>query len=129
VHLGTRGGTPVTGWVRQAAGRNARTLWEELLPTLPLFFVVPRDSVRFHGAVDGSETAFALPAPAPGGDPADPGDYILWPLAREGDWMQVRAVTPSDFCADPPAPVEDTLWVRWRTAAGRPRVWYFTRGC
>ena len=87
---------------------------------------MPADSARFHEAPEGPAAPFPLPPPGSGGPP---GDYILWPLERAGDWMRVRAVTPSDYCADPPAPREDTLWIRWRGASGRPRVWFFTRGC
>jgi hypothetical protein len=116
----------VTGWVTTVPGRTARTLWEELLPNLPLFFVVPPDSVRFHSAPNGAAAAFPVPPPTPDGQI---GDYILWPVEQQGDWMRVRAVTPSDYCADPPAPREDTLWIRWREPSGNPRVWFFTRGC
>jgi hypothetical protein len=119
VYLGTRGGAPVSGWVAAQSGRT-RTRWEELLPTLPLFFVVPRDSIRFHAAQDGPAVPFAMAAPD---------DYILWPVETSGDWMRVRAVTPSDYCFDPPSPREDTLWIRWRAESGNPRVWFFTRGC
>jgi hypothetical protein len=129
VYLGTRAGEPVTGWATTVPGYTARTLWEELLPSLPLFFVVPPDSVRFHEAPDGPLGAFTLPPPPPGQDPAYPGDYVFWPLEQRGDWIRVRAVTPSDYCADPPAPLEDTLWIRWREPSGNPRVWFFTRGC
>jgi hypothetical protein len=127
VHLGTRDGEPVSGWVAMQPGRT-RTLWEELLPTMPLFFVVPPDSIRFHASQDGPAVPFTL-APRTSGDPGDPGDYILWPIETTGDWMRVRAVTPSDYCFDPPAPREDTLWIRWREGSGNPRVWFFTRGC
>jgi hypothetical protein len=134
VHLGTRAAEPVTGWVAIRPGL-ARTLWEDLLPTLPLFFVVPSDSIAFHASREGPVVPFPIPPPS-SGDPGDPGDYILWPLERSGDWMRVRAVTPSDYCAEPPSPREDTLWIRWAAPASypstggwRPRVWYFTRGC
>ena len=43
--------------------------------------------------------------------------------------MEVEVVTPSDYCFDPPTPTRDTAWIRHLDEAGRPRVWYHTRGC
>jgi hypothetical protein len=83
--------------------------------------------MRFFEAPDGPAASFAL----------NPDDYILWPLELRGDWLRVRAATPSDYCAAPPPPGvpaapasrQDTLWIRWRAETGRPRVWFYTRGC
>jgi hypothetical protein len=51
VYVGTdSSGDPVSAWAAARAGRSVVTLWEELLPTLPVFFVVPPDSIRFHAA-------------------------------------------------------------------------------
>jgi hypothetical protein len=119
VYLGDdSAGAALSGWARAQPGLAAVTLWEELLPGQPLFFVVAQDSMRFHGAPEGPEEPF----------PVRPEEYILWPLETRGDWMRVRAVTPSDYCAEPAAPRQDTLWIRWRDARG-PRVWFYTRGC
>ncbi|MSR36187.1 MAG: hypothetical protein EXR95_06015 [Gemmatimonadetes bacterium] len=95
------------------------TLWDELLPGQPLFFALPPDSFRFHVAPDGADERFAI----------EREQYILWPLEQSGDWMRVRAVSPSDYCAAPGAARQDTLWIRWRAETGRPRVWFYTRGC
>jgi hypothetical protein len=39
-------------------------------------------------------------------------------------------VTPSDACGEEPGAVRDTVaWVRTVDDRGRPRVWYYTRGC
>ena len=95
------------------------TLWEDVLPGLPLFFALPPDSFRFHAAPDGPEESF----------PVEYDEYILWPLEVQGDWMRVRAVTPSDYCAEPTSPRQDTLWIRWRGEPNGPRVWFYTRGC
>lgn len=119
VHLGQAAdGAPVSGWTRVRAGVLALTLWEDLLPGMPLFFTHP-DSARFHEARDGAEARFDVSE-----------GYILWPLSVDGDWMRVRAVSPSNYCFEPPRPPrEDTLWIRWRGDDARPRVWFFTRGC
>ena len=130
VYLGTSaGGTVVDGWARRRPSYVSVTLWDEMLPGLPLFFALPPDSIRFYAAPDSAQVGF----------PVNPDDYILWPLEPRGDWMRVRVATPSDYCAAPPppgtpgaavaAPRQDTLWIRWRGESGRPRVWFFTRGC
>ena len=112
-------GAAVSGWSRVRPGIVGRTLWEELLPGQPLFFALPPDSFAFHASPGGPEERF----------PVEVERYILWPLEVRGDWMRVRAVTPSDYCFEPRAPTQDTLWIRWRGEAGRPRVWFHTRGC
>jgi hypothetical protein len=115
-------GSVVSGWIAGKEGVGI-TLWEERFADTPLFFALPSDStLRFHASPDGPVESFPLPA-------GEPGDYVLWPLETRGDWMRVRAVTPSDYCFEPRAPRVDTLWIRWREAGGEPRVWYFTRGC
>lgn len=124
VYLGTApGGAVVSGWARARPALVGVTLWDELIPGQPIFFALPPDSIRFHAAPDSAEVSFAV----------KPDDYILWPIDVRGDWMRVRAVTPSDYCAAPvpggPPARLDTLWIRWRTESGRPRVWFYTRGC
>lgn len=111
-----------SGWARARPTVVGVTLWNELIPGQPLFFALPPDSIRFYDAPEGVETRFAVQAD----------DYILWPLDVRGDWMRVRAASPSDYCALPgarPPAAQDTLWIRWRGATGRPRVWFFTKGC
>lgn len=75
---------------------------------------------EFFDAPAGRRVAFPLPAD---------GDYILHPLEIRDSWMRVRAVTPSDMCADPEAPKHAELWIRFVDAFDRPLVWYHTRGC
>ncbi len=111
-------GAGVSGWSRARERVSALTLWEDLLPGLPLFFAVPPDSMGFHAVADGPEVQFPI------GD-----GYIMRSLTVDGDWMRVRVVSPSDYCATPAALREDTLWIRWRGASGNPRVWFHTRGC
>ncbi|MFW6192305.1 MAG: hypothetical protein ACOC83_02370 [Gemmatimonadota bacterium] len=55
--------------------------------------------------------------------------------------MEVRVVSPSDYCAGPEPEAEsdrdgasdsslaERAWIRYLTEDGRPRVWTFTRGC
>lgn len=114
------GDRPVRAWVPVDEGSVEQILWSEHLPAQDLFF---RSGVTpaFFDAPDGRAAAFALPA---GSD-----DYVLHPLEARDGWLRVRAVTPSDMCADPEGPSSAELWIRYLDRAGRPRVWYHTRGC
>ena len=119
VYLGNApGGAVVSGWTRARPGALGLTLWDELLPRQALFFALPPDSIRFHASPEGPDAPF----------PIEDG-YIMWPLEVRDDWMRVRAVAPSDYCFDPPSPLQDTLWIRYRGQNGRPRVWFYTVGC
>jgi hypothetical protein len=125
VHYGLASdGRPLEGWVRDDPARVSRFLWSERLPESPLFFL-HSDSIRFFAAPAGESVAVALEL-----GPGDPRfDYILYPLVTRGPWMQVVVATPSTYCFDPPTPQHDTVWIRYLNDAGRPRVWYYTRGC
>lgn len=112
-------GTPRTGWAAVEAGAIHVVPWRALLPTYPLFFLPA--STGLHDAPGG--------APLDGGLPGEDVDYILHVEARDGDWLQVRLVTPTDYCQDPVEPEVRRGWVRYLDVAGRPTVWYYTRGC
>jgi hypothetical protein len=112
-------GTSRTGWAPVEAGAVHLVQWRELLPTYPLFLLPT--STGLHAAPDGALLDGGLP------DAED--DYILHVEAREGDWLQVRLVTPADYCADPVSPAVRRGWVRYLDPVGRPTVWYYTRGC
>lgn len=100
--------------------------WEERLTSeliSPLFF---RDEVphalRAQPRAD-SERLRSVPA--------SPAEYHLEPLEIRGDWMRVRVVQPSDYCADPADATarRSEGWVRWRDDDIGPWLWYYTRGC
>ena len=118
--------TPRTGWVRLVADDVAYQAWSDILPENVLFFLSDAD-IRFRDAPDGRTVALPLHAEGSGADRRL--DYILHPLEARGDWLRVRAVTPSDYCFDPPSPRDTTVWIRYLDERGRPRVWYHTRGC
>lgn len=117
-------GAALDGWTPNDGAEVAVVLWSERLAELPLFFLSP-DSIRFFESPDGPPVE---PTLAPGSEP-ERFDYILHPLETRGAWMRVELVTPKDYCFDPPAPRRDTLWIRYLTEGGEPRVWYYTRGC
>jgi hypothetical protein len=112
---------PQLGWVALDTATVRLLLWSDFLPTQDLFLA---DSVpwAFADQPEGS------PIPIP--PPRDPRDYILHPLMTRGPWLQVRVVIPSYTCQEP-QPVADTAlaWLQYLDSAGRPRVWFYTRGC
>jgi hypothetical protein len=122
----SNGGLEQRGWAPLVPGRTAYRLWSELLAEMPLFF---RDgeAADFHDAPEGRRLDFTVPLPQ------HPGDfrYIMYPLATHGRWMQVRVVVPSDYCEYPPPEITETVaWIPFLAEQdGRPRVWFFTRGC
>lgn len=122
-------GQPRTGWTDAAADGLELRSWEEWLAGGggPLHFLDPADIAFFQSA---------------GGAPLDlvlePGmgsrgyDYVMYPVRSEGPWMEARVVSPSDYCGGPSQPdpdVDRTAWIRFLDNAGRPAVWYPTRGC
>jgi len=121
-------GAPRHGWVRTQDGGGRVQLWEEILPERPLFFLGPADRIRFHDRPGGDPVEIDL-APGPVATPPT-FDYRLEPLDVEGSWMKVRIVTPDDACVTEPVVArEHEAWIRYLDDRGRPRVWYYTRGC
>jgi hypothetical protein len=117
-------GTPLDGWLRNDTSSVATLLWRDQLPESPLFFLEP-DSIGFHGSPEGPPVRLELTR----SDGGERFDYIMYALETRAAWMRVEVVTPSNYCFDPPAPRRDTLWIRYLDPRGRPRVWYYTRGC
>lgn len=115
------GGDARLGWVR--AGEGTRTEhWTAVLPEQNLFFR-HADSLAFHVEPEGQRVWLDIAS----GD--DGPDYIMRPLRVADSWMQVVVTTPSDYCLDAPVVRSDTVWVRYLDDRGRPRVWYYPRGC
>jgi hypothetical protein len=114
-----------TGWV--ALGDSVQALlWSRTLPTNPLFFLRPSDIAFYDAPTEAARTMRALVRRAG----SEELDYIMMPLEARGDWLRVVLQTPSTYCAFPEPEVKpDTLWIRYLRADGRPRVFYYTRGC
>lgn len=117
-----------SGWVDLSGPGIERVFWPEWLADAPgrgaLYFARPAD-IAFRSEPDGAAVELTL---TPGAGSWEY-DYALHPLRVEGRWMEVRVVSPSDYCADPDSPLEATAWIRFLDDRDRPRVWYFTRGC
>jgi hypothetical protein len=112
--------SPARAWARLADGAAEFISWNRRLPEQELFF---REGVNpeFFSAPEGGRIEFPLPGESE--------DYVLHPLEARDGWLRVRAVTPSDFCADPESPRTAEVWIRYLDRSGRPLVWYHTRGC
>jgi len=65
------------------------------------------------------------------------GRYILYPKQIKGRWMQVELETPPVFCSTEEEvmqqykvkPRRALLWIEFLDSRGRPRIFYYTRGC
>lgn len=116
------------GWVRPRDGHSRAWFWDEILPDRNLFFLGPAERIGFSDRPGGDPIDIEL-APGPLDTPPT-FDYRLEPLEVDGPWMKVRIVTPDDACiADPVATRVYEAWIEYLDDRGRPRVWYYTRGC
>ena len=118
-------GSARRGWIRLTPGLTRYEAWTSILVERPLFFdtgIAP----EFYGSPGGPAVPFPVQRHSDGR-----ADYIMHPMEvrADGGWMRVRVATPSDMCGAPDAVRQATLWIRYLSDSGRPRVWYHTRGC
>jgi hypothetical protein len=119
-------GQPRTGWVRHVEGHTEVRLWADELRTRSLFFVGPEADIAFHDGPRGARVAFELVRAGEGG----PLDYRLDPMETDGRWMKARVVTPDASCGGEEVEASArVVWIEYLDERGRPRVWYYTRGC
>lgn len=123
-------GRPRSGWIELDTTRVGVELWRERLPAREWLFFADSVPPPVLDTPDGrplrADTVFA----------AD-GGYALHAEEVRGDWMRVRIVSPDDSCGQAVSPPGHATrvtritraWVRYIDPAGRPRVWYHTRGC
>lgn len=116
------------GWVPMSSAGNRPILWSELLPTKWLFFLWP-DSAQFYDdpSPDSPRAIELTPRSGP-----RKYDYSLIPLRVEGRWMEVEVASPSPTVCrsgEPPEVRRDTAWIPYLSLEGRPRTFFFTRGC
>ena len=109
------------GWVRTAPDTRIEW-WTGVLTEQSLFFRNP-DSLAVYAEPGGQRVWLDIAGSGEGPD------YAMTPLQRRDPWMRVVLTTPSDFCMDPPVVKTDTVWIRYLDDRGRPRVWYYPRGC
>lgn len=114
------------GWVRLRPDSVTALLWPQVLLEQSLFFRRDAD-IAFYGSPTPS--ARVSPRLVRSSD-SERSDYIMHPLRARGPWLQVELVTPSDLCPpEAPGTTRDTVWIQYLTGAGRPTVFFYTRGC
>jgi hypothetical protein len=113
------------GWVRLRPDSVVAVPWSQVLPAKPVFFLNASTAAFYRRPTRTAPVTLAL-ARHQGGEQLD---YIMYPLTVRGPWLQVRVVTPSDYCESPGTMRTDTLWIEYLTRSQRPRVFYHTRGC
>ena len=115
-----------TGWVSLRDDSVRALRWSRILPTKQLFFMRPGDLAFYSAPTDSARLARDVARKAASED----FDYIMRPLEARGVWLKVELLTPSPGCGrPPPLVVSDTVWIQYLTPEGRPRVFYYTRGC
>ncbi|MBW4463558.1 MAG: hypothetical protein KME47_25450 [Nodosilinea sp. WJT8-NPBG4] len=54
---------------------------------------------------------------------------IIQPLELEGDWLRVRVTQPAQGCTPLPGSSVSEGWVRWRSDAKIPLIWFSSTDC
>ena len=114
------------GWVRLRPDTAIPLLWSQVLPRHRLFFL-RRGEIAFYQVPDPKAR---INRQLVRYSNSDRFDYIMNPLTVRGTWLRVALFSPSAMCEASDLKVTpDTLWIQYLTAAQRPRVFYYTRGC
>ena len=118
----TEAGRPWTGWL-ELTPTLRDTTWRALLLDMPLT-VEDDDDVWFHDAPDGERVIHTKTL-------AQRGGFDVTAVEVRGDWIKVKVEHPGESCAGdlPKDRKTDEWWIRGFESNGRPRVFFFTRGC
>lgn len=109
------------GWLAFGGAVLERQRWIDILPQMPLFFV-DSASGSFHLQPGGS--AVAVPPAVAAGDFDMTSVELRWP------WLRMKVEYPGRMCDDPPTDRQVAYyWIRALDERGRPRAFYYTRGC
>lgn len=94
--------------------------WNDHLVKQPLFFTDSLD-YKIYEFQNGPEIEL---------DNSSFENHIMWPEFEKDGWMQVKLITPSDYCEGKvnSAQVINGM-IKYLDEKGTPLVWYFTRGC
>jgi hypothetical protein len=119
--------TPRRGWVWLGGGGAKYQLWVDVLRERPLFFAASAN-IEFWDRPAGERVLFDLEEAETESAPSF--DYRMEPLEVEGAWMKVRVETPDDMCEPSLVQIREfTTWIQFLDQRGRPRLWYYPRGC
>jgi hypothetical protein len=113
------------GWIKLHVSKNF-FLWSKELLKHNLFFVPLLATPIFYEKPNGNEYEFSLEKFKQGERRYN---YAMHPIRAEGQWLQVLVVSPTDFCDQPINPRKATLWIKYLDENGRPKVFYYSRGC
>jgi len=108
------------GYVSQNKEDYRYETWAKFLIDKPLFFVSNSDYIIFEykngPEIDLEESSFL--------------DHIMWPAFERDGWIQVKLITPSDYCIQK-AECSKIIngAIRYLDSDGNLLVWYHTRGC
>ena len=108
----------LTGWADARPRTLTKRQWATYLRRMPIFVL---DTTTGASATTPEGTTHPLP----------PDDYQLHALTEaRGRWLQVRVVSPPDRCTSDKSPrTTTTEWVEYLDARGRPKFWYYLKGC
>jgi hypothetical protein len=114
---------PYRGWASLDSTHLKHLLWKKVLAGNRVFFL-PDQQPRFFLEPRGKELTLGIRK-------GENVDYIMHPLEVRGQWLKVRLAQPADICLSPDEVKSRVTiaWIRYLTSEGRPRVWYYTRGC
>ena len=122
-------GVSWTGWVDGEDPRVEYLTWSHWLQDWDTFYFVHPGEIAFHRTPEGARVPLS-PVPGAGSWQFD---YALYPIRIEGRWMEVRVVSPTDYCVRldelPEEALDVTVWIEALDAGKRPRIWSWTRGC
>jgi hypothetical protein len=119
--------TPQTGWINLNKKHTSVSLWSKLLPKKSYLFFLNSNNIEFYQNLSGKEKKVIQLVKFKNSDEFD---YILKPLLKNGNWLQVELLSPSPYCKSEKIEVKPkTLWIKFLKNNQRPNVFFYTRGC
>jgi hypothetical protein len=128
-----KSGISITGWIKLTEKYLDYYLWESYLVKKELFFLNTKSMYFFYNEPNGKRVDYCLfrnnSKFSQYLEKEYEYDYIMYPIERNGVWLKVEVVSPSDYCEEVIKPKKITFWIKYLNENGRPLVWYYTRGC
>ncbi len=118
---------PPKGWIHLLQANFNVLFWSEyLLERTGLFFMNP-DSISFF---EDQSLSINKDISLVATENERLYDYIMKPIEANDLVLKVELYTPSTLCGNETLDiVPDTVWIRYLKPDGRPRVFYYARGC
>lgn len=94
--------------------------WSEFLIDKPLFFT-EKSNYKIYEYPDGPEIKL---------DESSFSNHIMWPEFERDGWIQVKLITPSDYCIQESECSKIINGaIKYMDSSGGLAVWFHTRGC